>query len=129
MAEAKSIFNNSFSFYGGPIKQKRKKARVRINTQGIFYLGNKPKPFDCNLVDLGIGGLTIQTGSVLYAGEKVKVEFKLNSEKLTIDGVIARANGKDYVVRYDELPERETSVIQSYIHRVYYKDGKNNDSK
>ena len=79
------------------------------------------------MVDLGTGGLTIQSGSTLYIGDRITVEFQLNSQTLKIQGVVARATGKDYVVRYEELPQFETSVIQDYIHKVFFRDDKDKD--
>ncbi len=127
MAEARQLFNQSFTVFD-PKKQKRKKARVRLNTPGAFYLNsNKQRLTNCHLVDLGTGGLTIQVGSPLYIGDRITVEFQLNSQVLKISGVVARATGKDYVVRYEELPPFESGVIQDYIHKVFFRDDKNKD--
>ena len=124
MAESKQLFNQSFTVFDQK-KQKRKKARVRLSTPGAFYLNTqKNKMTNCHLVDLGTGGLTIQAGSPLYIGDRITVEFQLNSQTLRIPGVVARATGKDYVVRYDELPPFETDVTQDYIHKVFFKDDK-----
>ena len=122
MAESKQLFNQSFVVFD-PKKQKRKKARVRLSTPAKCILnGNKSRPLSCNLIDLGTGGLTIQAPTTLYLGDKVTVEFKLNNENLSIFGVVARTSGKDAVVRYEELPEKEYETIQDYIHKVFFKD-------
>ncbi|MBP9886856.1 MAG: PilZ domain-containing protein [Leptospiraceae bacterium] len=127
MAEARPLFNQSFTVFD-PKKQKRKKARVRLSTPGCFFLNSHShRVNNCHLVDLGTGGLTIQSGSTLYIGDRITVEFQLNSQTLKIQGVVARATGKDYVVRYEELPQFETSVIQDYIHKVFFRDDKDKD--
>jgi PilZ domain len=124
MAESRQLFNQSFTVFDAK-KQKRKKARVRLSTPGAFYLNTqKNKMTNCHLVDLGTGGLTIQAGSPLYLGDRITVEFRLNDQVLKIPGVVARATGKDYVVRYEELPAFETDVIQDYIHKVFFRDEK-----
>ena len=129
MAEAKQLFNQSFTVFD-PKKQKRKKARVRLSTAGIYFLNShKHRVNNCHLVDLGTGGLTIQSGSILYIGDSITVEFELNNQKLRIPGVVARATGKDYVVRYEELPEFETGIIQDYIHKVFFRDDKGKEKK
>jgi hypothetical protein len=129
MAEARPLFNQSFTVFDAK-KQKRKKARVRLSTPGAYYLNTqKNRMNNCHLVDLGTGGLTIQAGSPLYIGDRITVEFQLNSQTLKIPGVVARATGKDYVVRYDELPAFETEVIQDYIHKVFFRDDKSKDKR
>lgn len=129
MAEARPLFNQSFTVFDAK-KQKRKKARVRLSTSGAFYLNNnRNKMTNCYLVDLGTGGLTIQAGSPLYIGDRITVEFILNSQTLRISGVVARATGKDYVVRYEQLPPLESDIIQDYIHKVFFRDEKNRDKK
>lgn len=129
MAESKQLFNQSFTVFD-PKKQKRKKARVRLSAPGLFYLNiHKNKPSNCHLVDLGTGGLTLQSGSPLYIGDRITVEFQLTGKSLKIPGVVARATGKDYVVRYEELPALETEVIQDYIHKVFFRDDKSKDKK
>ncbi len=129
MAESRQLFNQSFTVFDAK-KQKRKKARVRLSTPGAFYLStNKNRMTNCQLVDLGTGGLTIQAGSPLYIGDRITVEFQLNSQVLKITGVVARATGKDYVVRYEELPAFETGVIQDFIHKVFFRDEKGKEHK
>ena len=45
MAGEKSVFNDSFKVFD-PAKQKRKKARIRLDTIGSYILNNKGKsPF------------------------------------------------------------------------------------
>lgn len=122
MAEAKQLFNQSFVVFDTK-KQKRKKSRVRLSIEASFILNsNKSKPYTCRLIDLGTGGLTIQSPTSLYTGDKVQVQFKLNQENLDIVGVVARGQGKDFVIRYEELPEKENHFIQEYIHKVFFKE-------
>ncbi len=122
MAESKQLFNQSFIVFDTK-KQKRKKTRVRLSTPAQFILNsNKLKPINCNLIDLGTGGLTVQAPTALYTGDKLTVQFKLNNEMMNITGVVARGAGKDYVIRYEELPEKENGIIQDYIHKVFFKD-------
>ena len=94
MAEARPLFNQSFTVFD-PKKQKRKKARVRLSTPGCFFLNSHShRVNNCHLVDLGTGGLTIQSGSTLYIGDRITVE---------------------------------SSVIQDYIHKVFFRDDKDKD--
>lgn len=122
MAEAKQLFNQSFVVFDTK-KQKRKKSRVRLSTPATFILNSKKQsPYNCNLIDLGTGGLTIQSPTTLYNGDKVQVQFKLNQDMLNITGIVARGSGKDFVIRYEELPEKEHNTIQEYIHKVFFKE-------
>lgn len=123
MAEIRSSFKPPFP--SQHIKQKRKKARVKTNLEGFYYLNKKPNSIPCHIVDLGTGGLTIQSGTVLYVGDLVTVHFTLDHIPLKVTGKIGRVTGKNAVVQYDDLPPQEMNTIQTYIHRVFYSDGKN----
>ncbi|MCB1175970.1 MAG: PilZ domain-containing protein [Leptospiraceae bacterium] len=123
MAQIKTVFNNSMGTPGG-IKQKRKKARVRLNHPGKYYLSGKGNAYDCMLIDVGLGGLTIQCGTLLYQNEVIIVEFSLGNQPLRIRGAVGRVNGKNAVIRYDELPEKDTEIIQDYIHNAFYAEKK-----
>lgn len=123
MAETKTIFKSTFP--ANHVKQKRKKARVKTNIEGFYYLNKNPRSIPCNVIDLGTGGLTIQSGTVLYVGDKLNVHFNLEHYPLKIFGEVARISGKNAVLRFDELPDAELHVIQTYIHKVFYTDGKN----
>jgi hypothetical protein len=123
MAEMKPTLRPSLPSHH--IKQKRKKARVRTNIEGFYFLNKTPRSIPCNVIDLGTGGLTIQSGTVLYVGDKVTVLFNLENHPLKISGEIGRISGKNAVVRFDDLPPQELNVIQTYIHKVFYSDGKN----
>lgn len=123
MAVIKPVLNQSLSGPSG-LKQKRKRARVRLNQPGVYYLNGKTTPLDCTLIDIGLGGLTIQCGTLLYLNEVVTVDFHLGNSELRIKGFVGRVSGKNVVIRYDELPARETEIIQEYIHNAYYLDKK-----
>ena len=103
-------------------KQRRKKGRIRTNIPGIYIIHNnqKPKNIDCTIVDLGIGGLTIQSGVALYQGEKVTTIFRLEENDYTIEGIICRISGKNAVLKYDELSETVSTRFQEYINKAYY---------
>ncbi len=103
-------------------KQRRKKGRIRTNISGFYSLGGKTKNIECIIVDLGMGGLTIQSGVALYQGEKVIASFRLEEDPLQIEGVIGRTTGKNAVLRYEELPEDTAKKIQGYINKIYYNE-------
>lgn len=123
MAEIKTSFKTPFP--SQHIKQKRKKARVKTNIEGFYFLNKKPNSIPCQIIDLGTGGLTIQSGMVLYIGDIVTVHFTLEHIPLKVTGKIGRITGKNAVVQFDELPPQELSIVQNYIHKVFYSDGKN----
>lgn len=123
MAEIKSSFKTSFP--SQHVKQKRKKARVKTNLEGFYFLNKKPTSIPCNIIDLGTGGLTIQSGTVLYIGDLITVHFTLDHIPLKVTGKVGRVTGKNVVVQFDELPSHELNTIQNYIHKVFYSDGKN----
>ncbi len=103
-------------------KQRRKKGRIRTNITGFYCLNGKSKNIDCMIVDLGMGGLTIQSGVALYQGEKVTALFRLEDDPLQIEGIIGRTSGKNAVLRYEDLPEDIAQKIQGYINKIYYNE-------
>jgi hypothetical protein len=103
-------------------KQRRKKGRIRTNISGFYSLSGKTKNIECTIVDLGMGGLTIQSGVALYQGEKVTASFRLEEDPLQIEGVIGRTSGKNAVLRYEDLPEDIAKKIQGYINKIYYNE-------
>lgn len=103
-------------------KQRRRKGRVRTNIQGSYTLSGKNKSIECTIVDLGMGGLTLQTGVVLYQGEKIRTNFLLEDSSLELDGVVCRITGKNAVLKFDDISEVNSSKIQEYINKIYYKE-------
>lgn len=121
MGSEKSVFNDSFKVFD-PSKQKRKKARIRLDTSGTYVLNGKGKPIECKLIDLGTGGLTFQSNMSLYPGDKLELEFKLPGKSVSVPGEIARVSGKDCVLKYLELSPEVESAIQSFIHDSFFDD-------
>lgn len=103
-------------------KQRRKKGRVRTNIPGSYTISGKDKNIECTIIDLGMGGLTIQTGVVLYQGERVRANFHLEELFLQIEGTIGRVTGKNAVLRYEEISEQAAAKIQGYINKIYYNE-------
>ena len=115
--------NKGFQFTSsGSGKQRRKKGRIRTNISGAYFIQGKPKNIECTIVDLGMGGLTLQSGTALYQGEKVTALFRLEEDFLQIEGVICRISGKNAVLRYEELPEGIAQKVQGYINKIYYNE-------
>ncbi|MBE7412821.1 MAG: PilZ domain-containing protein [Leptospiraceae bacterium] len=121
MAGEKSIFNDSFKVFD-PSKQKRKKARIRLDITGFYTLNGKGKPIDCKLIDLGTGGMTFQSPMSLYPGDRLEVEFKLSGKLISVPGEIVRTSGKDCVMKYKDLIPATEEVIQGYIHDSFFDD-------
>ncbi|MCE9501768.1 MAG: PilZ domain-containing protein [Leptospira sp.] len=121
MAQEKSIFNSSFSVFD-QAKQKRKKARVRLDVAGSFVLNKKGMSNQCKLIDLGTGGLTFQSNLTLYPGDALEMQFKLKEKAVNILGEIVRTAGKDAIMRYSDLPQETVDLIQEYIHSAFFED-------
>ena len=123
----KSLFNESFVVRDSA-QQKRKKARARISMEAEFQLDGKPDRFACQLVDIGTGGLSIQTKSTLYVGDKIVVSFKLKQQIMKQAAVVTRVAGKSVGAQFTNLAEADLGEIQEYIHSSYFdpnKDKKN----
>lgn len=121
MAGDKSVFNDSFKVFD-PLKQKRKKARIRLDSTGAYVLNQKGKLVDCKLIDLGTGGMTFQSPMSLYPGDKLEMEFKLAGKPIKVPGEVVRTTGKDCVMKYLDLAPEIESIIQEYIHDSFFED-------
>lgn len=119
----KSLFNESFVVRDAA-QQKRKKARARVNLQGEFQLEGKPEKFPCTLVDIGTGGLSLQTRSTLYVGDKIVVSFKLKAKPMKQNAVVTRVSGKSIGLQFTGLGEAELAEIQEYIHSAFFDSNK-----
>ncbi|WP_411824231.1 PilZ domain-containing protein [Leptospira sp. 'Mane'] len=116
----KSIFSDSYSMYGG-VKQKRKKARVKLDIPCEISLSNgKGGSVVAGLTDLGTGGLSLQTTSLFYVGDVVTISFMLNKVKTFIQGTVKRIAGKTTTVVFAELPPDVHARVQEFIHKHYF---------
>lgn len=115
----KSLFNESFVVRDAS-QQKRKKARARVSLQADFQLEGKPEKHPCSIVDIGTGGLSIQTKSTLYVGDRLVVFFKLKTRVLTQNATVTRVSGKSVGAQFTGLGDAELAEIQEYIHSSFF---------
>ncbi|TGN20328.1 PilZ domain-containing protein [Leptospira idonii] len=118
--QSKSIFSDSYSMYGGA-KQKRKKARVKLDIPcEVSLVNSKSSPIMAQMSDLGTGGLSLQTTSTFYPGDAVKIGFVINRVKTEIVGTVQRTSGKTTSVVFAEISSDTHNIIQEYIHKHYF---------
>jgi ribosomal protein L35AE/L33A len=105
-------------------KQKRKSARIRVNLPATYQLGKVPAQFECVIIDIGTGGIAIQAKTLFYKGDELTLRFKIDSNAMVIQGKVLRTTGKNIIVVYDNIPERERNIIQKQIDSFFYKEVK-----
>lgn len=121
--KSKSLFSDSYQKFDGE-KQKRKKARIRLDLACLAFLKGSTKPIDANLVDIGTGGCMFQCPGSFYQGDAVVIEFKLKGQNLKFTGHIVRSVGKNISMSFDHSNDAAIEKIQEYIHTAYFDKSK-----
>ena len=114
-----SFFNDSLHFRD-PAQQKRKKARAQIQADAEFCMQGNPTWHACQLVDIGIGGLSFTSRSTLYQGDKVQIRFKLLDQHVEFEGEVSRVSGKYVGLAFLNPDEELLERIQHYIHTNFF---------
>lgn len=101
-----------------PSKQRRQNARIRLtNLTGTFILQNQNKEYECQILDIGTGGLGISTKTLLYPGDKIIVKFWLEDKIFELPSVVSRVSGKNVGLIYDNVSAEMINQIQTFIHK------------
>ncbi|MEQ8349872.1 MAG: PilZ domain-containing protein [Leptospiraceae bacterium] len=114
-----SFFNESLHFRD-PAQQKRKKARAQIQAEAEFALNNSGGFQTCQLVDIGIGGLSFTSRSTLYQGDRLSIRFRLLERQVEFGGEVSRVSGKYVGMAFIEPAEEDLELIQKYIHSNFF---------
>ncbi len=114
---------SKFENFQKPSKQQRKNARIRItNLIGNFVFHNQNKENECTILDIGTGGLGIETKTLLYPGDKIIVKFWLEDTIFELPCIVSRVSGKNAGVIYDNVSEEIIVKIQNFIHKnIFHK--------
>lgn len=119
----KKDLGNPLGDYRDPSKQKRKNARIRINNLiANFKISGVPKEYECQILDIGTGGLGLSTTTLLYPGDKIQLNFFLDGVEFHINATVSRVSGKIVGVVFDEISSNEVAKIQNYIHSRLFKE-------
>jgi hypothetical protein len=114
-----SFFNDSLRFRD-PAQQKRKKARAPIEMEAEFTLKAGQEWQKCQLVDIGIGGLSFTSRSTLYQGDAVHMRFRLLQQPVELQGEVSRVSGKYIGIAFLDPDESYLELIQKYIHTNFF---------
>lgn len=110
-----------FGDFQKPSKQQRKNARIRINNLiGSFTLNNQSRENECRILDIGTGGLGIETKTLLYPGDKIIIRFWLEENNFELPCVVSRVSGKNAGVVFENISEEIIAKIQNYIHKNFF---------
>jgi hypothetical protein len=108
--------------YRDPSKQKRKNARIRVNNiTATFKIEGTNQDYECQILDLGTGGLGIATKTLLYPGDKIKIHFWLEGNEFNLLATVSRTSGKNVGLIFEDPPLDAISKIQNYIHSKLFK--------
>lgn len=77
------------------------------------------RSFRSHILDIGIGGVLVETGERPPVGERLGLSFVLPDEKLpiTVKGVIAWSGPQGFGVRFEDLSPAQADVIKAFVDR------------
>ena len=116
---------NNFSkkyIFMDPAKQRRKHARVRLETPCDVYYPKLKRPITGLLVDISVGGIRFEANALFYEGDTLEVEFFWNNRLFHISGVVIRVSGKYVAIKTDNTSEEDIEEIQNFIFDHYNKN-------
>ena len=116
---SRSFFDDSVRIRDAS-RQKRKMARTPVNIKGEYALKGQDQAHQCEVTDLGTGGLSMTTRSTMYDGDEVEVRLPLGKSALTVPGRVVRVSGKSIGVQFEDLPDEQLEIIQDYIHTTFF---------
>lgn len=119
MASNQSFFNNSLQMRDAS-QQKRKKARSRVSLAGEYRIEGKNDPVECQIVDLGTGGVSMMTKATMYVGDRIRIRMRLGPSPLDVAGVVIRVSGKTLGIQFEKVSEEQMALIQQYIHQAFF---------
>ncbi|MBN2544377.1 MAG: PilZ domain-containing protein [Spirochaetes bacterium] len=111
--------------------QKRKYKRIPVNFSAVIFpiLKNKKneykilqdQPEQCNIVDLSAGGIKLLIDNINQNIKLLKVEFSINTKKVTLIGRIIRIinkpnNIKEVILIFLKISMESKNIINEYIY-------------
>lgn len=87
------------------VRQRRETFRVPLVAKARVRRLDDGQEFDCQALDLSIGGALLKTPRMLMAGEALTLTISLPGEELTLDALVARR-------------EREGELMGVQFHRM-----------
>lgn len=108
-----------------PNRQRRKHARIRVNNlKATFQIQGSNKEYDCVILDLGTGGIGIESKTLLYPGDRVIIKFWLQNRYYEIPSMVSRVSGKVAGLVFENPESEAIGNIQSYIHEQIFRESK-----
>lgn len=123
MQEKRSIFNETYSFRD-PAKQKRKNARVNLNIEAEFSLSARKDRYPCLILDIGTGGVALDTRSTVFEGDKISIFAKLYGKEVELNATVIKVSGKTANCQFGSLSEETMDLIQEVIHKKFFEKEK-----
>ncbi len=111
----KEIFSSAYSTYPAN-KQKRKKARIAVDIEGLLEISGHPAS-DCRITSLGPGGMTLVVRTTVYLGDLVNIRFVVGMSQLNIECEVVRTTGKEVGLKFRLLSDEDEQKIQSLIYK------------
>jgi hypothetical protein len=116
---SQSFFDDSVKIRDAA-RQKRKKARTTVSIPAEFLVQGQERSIECTVTDLGTGGLSINTRSTMYAGDRLEVRMRLGQHPVTVEGTVVRVAGKSVGVQFEGVSEERLEIIQQFIHTRFF---------
>lgn len=105
-----------------PEKQKRESARIKVLLKGQYKFVGYQDWMECNIYDVGIGGVRIEGKTSFYIGDELDLNFAIDN--FPIKGVLTVTNisGKKAGGRFIEITSEGRATIQNFLHKTLLVD-------
>ncbi len=111
------------SSFRPPEKQRRQSGRIKLNIAGHYrFTDSDWQP--CQLIDVSVGGLSLEGKFSFYAGDVIEVKFLLDKKPLLCRLHIKNVHGKKAGGIFVDLPQAEQNLIRDYLHQHFFGDKK-----
>lgn len=79
----------------------------------------KKSEYECDLLDFSRHGIKIHTNQILEEGDLLKIDIKLERDRVTLFGIIRNKNLLDcsYGLEIEEMHEADREMIDKFMRR------------
>ncbi len=101
-----------------PEQQKREMARLNVDFAGSYKLKGATDWLQCEIIDIGTGGIQLRGKFSFYEGDVVDSKFFIEDKVILCQIEITNISGRKAGGKYTAIEEKDLDVIQNYIHKT-----------
>jgi len=97
---------------------RRKGQRLMAEIPLTFKLSGRESVYEGKTINISSYGMAFTTGTVIYTGEKLLFNFKLNQENVVLPGQVTRIAGKEISVEFSLSDEERHRFIKLFNQEI-----------